>query len=118
MANLAVSIGFKKQFDRAIQLFECALSILEATVGDMDSKTVDVIMGLGAIYYEKGQCNRAIELYERVLRLRISAGEEKGLTSEERLQFADMHFDTAVIMCNLAVAYSSKGQFDRAIAEA
>jgi len=118
MVSLATSIGFKKQFDRAIPLFERALSIIEVTVGDMDSRTVGAINGLGLIYYQKGQCDRAIELYERALRLRISAGEEKGLTSEEWLQFADMHFDTAVVMCNLAVAYSSKGQFDRAIAEA
>jgi hypothetical protein len=92
------------QYDRAIELFERALRIQEATLGEMHADTAGTIMSMGVSYSEKRQYDQAIELYERALRI-------------QKATLGEMHASTAATISSMGVSYSKKGQHDRAIAE-
>jgi hypothetical protein len=57
------------QYDRAIELYERALRIEEATLGEMHAQTAETIMSMGGAYENKGQNDRAIAATERALRI-------------------------------------------------
>jgi tetratricopeptide (TPR) repeat protein len=57
------------QYDRAIELYERALRIQEATLGEMHADTAGTISSMGSSYSEKGQHDRAIAETERALRI-------------------------------------------------
>ena len=59
-------------------------------------------MSMGVSYSNKGQNDRAIELYERALRIQMAT-------------FGEMHAGTAATICSMGTSYSGKGQDDRAI---
>ena len=92
------------QYDRAIELYERALRIQMATLGEMHSDTAATISNIGISYSGKGQHDRAIELYERALRIQIAT-------------LGEMHASTAATISSMGASYSKKGQYDRAIAE-
>ena len=54
------------QYDRAIELYERALRIQMATLGEMQA---GAISSMGTSYSRKGQHDRAIEFHERALRI-------------------------------------------------
>ena len=54
---------------RAIEIFERALRIQEATLGKMHADTALTIRSMGASYSKKGQHDRAIAETERALRV-------------------------------------------------
>ena len=66
---MGASYGKKGQYDRAIELYERALRIQEATLGEMHADTALTIMSMGAAYGKKGQYDRAIAATERALRI-------------------------------------------------
>jgi tetratricopeptide (TPR) repeat protein len=90
------------QYDRAIELYERALRIQEATLGVMHASTAATICSMGTSYSNKGQYDRAIELYERALRI-------------EEATLGEMHASTAATICSIGASYGNKGQYDRAI---
>jgi hypothetical protein len=57
------------QYDRAIELYERALRIQEATLGEMHAETAATISSMGAAYGYKGQHDLAIAATERALRI-------------------------------------------------
>jgi hypothetical protein len=57
----------KEQHDRAIELYERALRIQEASLGETHAMTAGTICSMGASYDEKGQFDRAIAEAERAL---------------------------------------------------
>jgi tetratricopeptide (TPR) repeat protein len=95
-------MDIRGQYDRAIELFERALRIEEATLGEMHAQTALTIMSMGTSYGKKGQYDRAIELYERALRI-------------EEATLGEMHAQTALTIINMGTSYGNKGQYDRAI---
>jgi tetratricopeptide (TPR) repeat protein len=66
---MGASYGKKGQYDRAIELFERALRIEEATLGEMHASTAATIRNMGTSYGKKGQYDRAIAATERALRI-------------------------------------------------
>jgi tetratricopeptide (TPR) repeat protein len=66
---MGASYHKKGQCDRAIELYERALRIQTAILGEMHADTATTIRSMGASYSEKGQYDRAIELTERALRI-------------------------------------------------
>ncbi len=66
---MGASYGKKGQHDRAIELYERALRIEEATLGEMHAETARTITSMGASYGNKGQHDRAIAATERALRI-------------------------------------------------
>jgi tetratricopeptide (TPR) repeat protein len=95
-------MGDRGQEDRAIELYERALRIKEATLGEMHADTAATIRSMGTAYGEKGQEDRAIELFERALRI-------------EEATLGEMHAQTAGTILSMGTAYGKKGQYDRAI---
>jgi tetratricopeptide (TPR) repeat protein len=87
----------KGQYDRAIELYERALRIKEATLGEMHAETAATISSMGATYYEKGQYDRATALTERALHIRRSA-------------LGPQHPQTLKTQQNLAVILSAAGR--------
>jgi tetratricopeptide (TPR) repeat protein len=106
LARTLNAVGYymyaREQHDQAIELYERALRIQEATLGEMHHDIAGTIRSMGASYSKKGQEDRAIELYERALRiLEATVGE--------------MHAFTALIIMSMGTSYGQKGQHDRAI---
>ena len=66
---MGAHFGDAGQHDRAIELFERALRIQEATLGEMHADTAGTIMSMGGSYSQKGQHDRAIAETERALRI-------------------------------------------------
>ena len=62
-------MGGRGQDDRAIELYERALRIQEATLGEMHAQTALTISSMGVSYSNKGQHDRAIAETERALRI-------------------------------------------------
>ena len=69
ISSMGTSYAEKGQYDRAIELYERALRIQEATLGEMHAETAATICSMGTLYNKKGQYDRAIELFERALRI-------------------------------------------------
>jgi tetratricopeptide (TPR) repeat protein len=90
------------RYDRAIELFQRALRIQEATLGEMHADTAQTIRSMGTSYSYKGQLDRAIELFQRALRI-------------QQATLGEMHCDTALTISSMGTSYSKKGQLDRAI---
>jgi tetratricopeptide (TPR) repeat protein len=90
------------KYDKAIELYERALRIETATLGEMHAFTAATISSMGVSYTDKGQQDRAIELYERALRIQTAT-------------LGDMHHSTAATISSMGVSYGIKGQQDRAI---
>ena len=67
--SMGTSYGNKGQYDRAIELYERALRIREATLGEMHADTARTIKSMGTAYSKKGQHDRAIAATERALRI-------------------------------------------------
>jgi tetratricopeptide (TPR) repeat protein len=71
--NMGGAYSYKGQYDRAIELYERALRIQEATLGEMHASTAGTISSMGTAYGEKGQYDRATALTERALHICRSA---------------------------------------------
>ena len=71
--GMGAATSKKGQDDRAIELYERALRIQEATLGEMHADTAATISSMGASYSKKGQYDRAIAATERALRICLEA---------------------------------------------
>ena len=71
ISSMGGAYSRKGQYDRAIELYERALRIQEATLGEMHAQTAGTISSMGTSYGKKGQYDRAIAEVERALRIRL-----------------------------------------------
>ena len=94
---MAGSFIFEKgQYDRAIELFERALRIEEATLGEMHAETAGTISSMGASYSKKGQHDRAIAATERALRICLQVlGPHHPQTLQTQQSLANIRSDAA-----------------------
>jgi tetratricopeptide (TPR) repeat protein len=94
----------KGQHDRAIELYERALRIKEATLGEMHASTAVTITSMGGSYSWKGQHDRAIEVYERALRISLQ------VLGPHHLQTLQTQKNLAIVRSNAAGARSGRGR--------
>lgn len=128
------------RYPEAVVLFEKALSIRERSLDPEHLLVASVLNNLGIVYRLRGDESRAIELYNRVLAIREKAlgpdhpdvatainnavNANWGIDRSEAMYLRALaireaklrpdHPDIAQSLYNLAMLYSSAGQFDKA----
>ncbi len=108
--NLAFLYKSMGAYERALPLYEQALEIMQAALGDSqrDGKaerhpdTATSLNNLAGLYRSMGAYERALPLYEQALEIRQAA-------------LGDRHPDTAGSLNNLAELYRSMGSYERAL---
>ncbi|MEO0228344.1 MAG: tetratricopeptide repeat protein [candidate division WOR-3 bacterium] len=96
-------LRIKGEMESAIKEVERGLAILERS--DIDEKRIKSVKArgfnnLGAIFCDKGEYDRAIELFEKYLRISEEIGDRRGIGTANN---------------NLGLIYYNRGEYDRAI---
>lgn len=98
LSNMAESYHQMRQLERAKELYEEALPILQKR-GDRAGEA-KVLNNLAGVYQHSGQRERALELYKQALILRDQAGDQRGETRTRN---------------NMALLYQDLGQPERSL---
>jgi tetratricopeptide (TPR) repeat protein len=95
--NIANMLGHQDRYMEAEEIFERALDRTEKALGSTHTSTLDLVNGLGAIYYNQGRLVEAEAMFKRAL-----AGIEKAL--------GPTHTSTLEIVNNLGLLYHDQGK--------
>jgi hypothetical protein len=95
-STLMASMVTTGKYDKPIELFERALRIQTATLGEMHADTAATISSMGASYGKKGQLERAIAETQCVLRIFLAVlGPHYPQTQKTQQSLANMTSDAA-----------------------
>ena len=102
LSYLALLYSSMGQYDRALSLYEEALEISKAELGDRHPDTAASLNNLAELYRSMGHYDQALPLFEFALKIMKS-------------ELGDRHPNTGASLNSLAILYKSMGQYDRAL---
>jgi|GEM_PF-1741216 len=101
-SNMAKECYYLGYYDKALSLYEKALTIREKTLGKEHPDTANTYNNMANVYYNHGDYDKAISLHEKALAIR-----EKALGKE--------HPYAANTYNNMANVYYKQGNYDKAL---